>query len=216
MAFSDLASAASSSSDSPLEASIEHRILSETALLIESGTTWHALSIRQITDRAQISRTAFYDFFRSKNDVLRHLVSTLDLELTSYITPSGETIVVDPNAGVPELLSVTTRFFAKNGVVYRAFLDASTEDPELDALWEEMLAGYLSFVSIAIDGFRRTHPTAPSEPASCDLAKVLVMMTERVMLMMLRRPLDDHRTVIDALQVVWLRSIYAAPNSPTA
>jgi AcrR family transcriptional regulator len=212
--FPEAVPAASVPASSEHDPSVERRILRSTARLIESGTTWHALSIRQITDRAAISRTAFYDFFRSKNDVLRHLISDLDVQLTTIITPSGETLVVDPTAGVPELLGVTTRFFVENGVIYRAFLDATTEDPQLDALWDEMITGYLEFVSAAIDGFRATHPAAPSEPASADLAKVLVMMTERVMLLMLRRPAEDHRAMIDALQVVWLRSIYAAPDFP--
>jgi len=213
--FSDSAAVGSSRSTGDQQESVERRILLHTAGLIETGTTWNALSIRQITDRTQISRTAFYDFFRSKNDVLRQLIQHLDIQLTAIITSGAETLVADPTAGVPRLLGLTTRFFVENGMIYRAFLDATAEDPQLDQLWDELISGYLEFVSAAIDGFRETHPSAPTTPGSGDLAKVLVMMTERVMQLMLRRPGEDHRAMIDALQVVWLRSIYAAPGPPT-
>ncbi len=73
--------------------SIERRILEGAQALIDAGVRWHQLGIRQITERADISRTAFYDFFGSKNEVLEHLIRGLHEDLTfnlrEVLDPSG-------------------------------------------------------------------------------------------------------------------------------
>lgn len=186
--------------------SIERRILESAQALIDAGVRWHQLGIRQITERAEISRTAFYDFFGSKNEVLEHLIRGLHEDLTLNLRE-----VLDPEgAGHLDLallrpgLAAAAQFALRQGHVYRAFLDATSEDEPLATLWQELLAEYTGLIATSI---RAARPDAPAGLNPDALARTLLLATERCLV---AEPLTEAsaQATVDALAFVWERAIF--------
>lgn len=195
--------------------STERRILESAHALIDSGVHWNQLGIRQIAERAEISRTAFYDFFSSKSEVLEHLIRGLYEELTQHLRDA-----LDPRAeGRFDLtylrpgLHAVTLFAARHGNAYRAFLDATRDDEHLAGLWDELLSAYEVLFAASIEGARAAHPAAPQVIASAPLARTLMLMTERCLVV---GPLSDDTidTTVETLAHVWESAILGPGESP--
>lgn len=209
---------ASSSPDTRRE-SIERRILQGTVELIDEGVTWNALGIRQITERAAISRTAFYDFFASKNEVLEQLVNGLHDELGTLLvdTSVADEARIDLHQ-LPLLLSEVAAYFDEHGRVYQAFLDASSEDLHFEGLWDQLVSVFVDLVARSIAHMRMADPGVPQEPDATALARVLLLMTERTLLLLPRGvPGRSARPeILRALTLVWNRSVFAGDHLPHA
>jgi AcrR family transcriptional regulator len=184
--------------------------------LIASGFTWPQLGVRQIAERAEISRTAFYDFFGSKNEVLEQLIRGMHEDMAHVLIeqlPGDDGTLAPALLDLRHLRGVLGTIAAYNhhhGPIYRAFLDATGEDPRLDDLWDDLIGIYADLVVQAIDQTRARHPNAPTVPDSRSLARVLLMMTERTMLLLLRQPAeaDGQADLLEALAQVWERAVY--------
>ncbi|MDO9352701.1 MAG: TetR/AcrR family transcriptional regulator [Solirubrobacteraceae bacterium] len=191
----------------------ERRILESAAELIASGIAWNALGIRQIAERAEISRTAFYDFFASKNEVLEHLITGLHDDLATFLTEDA-----DDGRTLLDLVHLRTAlarlaaYSAHNGAVYLAFLDATGDDPRLGSLFDELAEVYAGMLVTPIEAARESQPGAPQTPDAAELARVLLAMTERTMLLLLRpsEPAIDREERLEALAQVWERAVYGA------
>lgn len=207
---------ASSAPDTRRE-TIERRILEGTVHLIDEGVTWNALGIRQITERAEISRTAFYDFFASKSEVLEHLVSGLHDELGTLLvdasTPGDARIDLRQ---LPVLLERVADYFDEHGRVYQAFLDASSEDAQFEGLWDQLVGGFIDLVAHSIRHLRAEDPTIPQGPEASSLARVLLLMSERTLLLLAREvPGPSARPeLLQSLVTVWNRSVFAVDLVP--
>ncbi len=179
--------------------------------LIGGGVAWHQLGIRQIAERARISRTAFYDFFASKNEVLEHLITGLHDDLAAIVTePVPDGVSATDLAHLRSVLSRIADFNTKHGAVYCAFLDATGDDARLEALWHDLAGIYTKVVVAAVERARAAHPGAPATPDGEALARVLLVMTERTMLMLLRAPDGEQRRdeLLEALALVWERAVF--------
>lgn len=194
--------------------STERRILESAVELIATGVAWHQLGIRQIAERADISRTAFYDFFGSKNEVLEQLVSGLHEDLAQVLIEpvDGNDPALDL-AHLRVLLGRIADYNAVHGPVYRAFLDATGDDPRLDGLWDDLTRIYVELLVGAIERTRDAHVDVPRSPDSDSLARVLLVMTERTMLLLLRDAGDASRRadLLEALAQVWERAVFGGP-----
>ena len=208
--------------------SIERRILESAQSLIDGGVSWNQLGIRQITERADISRTAFYDFFGSKNEVLEHLVRGIYDDLTLTVRE-----LLDPSsAGYFDLtylrpaLEAVAVFVRRHGYAYRAFLDATGEDDGLADLWSELADAYTELVARSIDAVRASRPDAPSSVDSRALGRTLLLMTERCLIADVAHPAGGGpgggigarghagASTIDALVDVWERSVFGESPIP--
>lgn len=192
--------------------SIERRILESAQALIDSGVRWHQLGIRQITERAAISRTAFYDFFGSKNEVLEHLIRGLHEDLTLNLRE-----VLDPSErGGFDLtflrpgLAAAAAFAQRHGNAYRAFLDATAEDEHLAALWEELLAEYTALIAASIAAERARDPAAPRDVPPEHLARTLLLATERCLI---AEPLSEEAAIasVRSMAFLWERAVFDEP-----
>lgn len=196
--------------------STERRILEGAAGLIAGGVAWQQLGIRQIAERAQISRTAFYDFFSSKNEVLEHLVTGLHEDLTqTLVEPVGDgRTVLDPEH-LRALLARIADLTLEHGPIYRALLDAITDDRRLDELWDDLLEVYVGLIIASIEHIRVTRADVPRGPDARSLAEVLLAMTERTMLFLLRADPASRRRPerLESLAIAWERTVFGAPSA---
>lgn len=174
--------------------STERRILESTMAILESGTPWSQVGIRQIAERSAISRTAFYDFFAGKNEVIEQLVSGLVEELRSLLVEAarqpdgaaGEPLVLDLRQS-NVIIAVAAEFFLRYGAVYQAFLDAMGDDPHLNGLWDEIVDVFVELFAGSLDAARANDTSMPADLPSRDVALACLMMTERSF-MVQRRP----------------------------
>jgi AcrR family transcriptional regulator len=197
--------------------SVERRILEGAQALIDSGVSWNQLGIRQITERAEISRTAFYDFFGSKNEVLEHLIRGLYEDLTLNLRE-----VLDPSsAGRFDLrylrpaLDAVSAYARRHGFAYRAFLDATAEDAHLAALWGELLDAYVVLIGESIEAVREASAEAPRAVSVRSLSRTLVLMTERCLIADISGG-DDPDAMVAAAVDVWERAVFGTSPAPTS
>ncbi|MDQ8046632.1 MAG: TetR/AcrR family transcriptional regulator [Patulibacter sp.] len=199
----------------------ERRILESAIELIGTGITWPQLGIRQITERAQISRTAFYDFFGNKNEILEHLVRGVHDDLGRALVSATPWRADDERSPTLDLtrlrvlLETIAEFNVVHGAIYRAFLDAARQDPAIDDMWHDLMGAYVAVVARGIDGARAAHGAVPPPPGSEALARVLILMTERTMLLLSRFEPGDPAAgeLVETLALVWERSVYGAGAS---
>lgn len=195
--------------------SIERRILESAQALIDGGISWNQLGIRQITERAEISRTAFYDFFGSKNEVLEHLVrglhEDLSLALRDLLDPSAQGHL-DLHHLRPALAAVG-EYANRHGHAYRAFLDATAEDANLAGLWSELVEAYTQLIARSIEAVRAQHQAAPRAVDARELGRTLLLMTERCLIADL---LDEAKSTAtsDGLVDVWERAVFGCSPAP--
>ncbi|MEH3053714.1 MAG: TetR/AcrR family transcriptional regulator [Patulibacter minatonensis] len=188
--------------------STERRILEGAQALIDGGQRWHAIGIRQIAEHAEISRTAFYDFFGSKNEVLEHLIRGLHEDLTVSLQESLDLGTIgrfDPQLMRPTLQAVAA-YAARHGYAYRAFLEATADDAGLATFWNELLDAYARLVAAAIEGARAHDATVPNAGDARALARALILMTERCLIAELDRESDAG--TVDALVEIWVRAVF--------
>jgi TetR/AcrR family transcriptional regulator, ethionamide resistance regulator len=196
--------------------SIERRILEGAQSLIDAGASWHQIGIRQITERAEISRTAFYDFFSSKNEVLEHLIRGLHEDLTFNLRE-----VLDPQsrghfdlAHLRPALSAVGAYAQRHGHAYRAFLDATSEDAHLAELWSELVDVYASLIAASIAAVREADPSAPSHVDPATLGRTLMLMTERCLVA--DRSGVQAPGTLDGLVYVWEQAVFGASPAPSS
>lgn len=166
--------------------STERRILESTTAILDSGTPWSQVGIRQIAERAAISRTAFYDFFAGKNEVIEQLISGLVEELRSLLVEAArqdgrdpdEPLVVDL-AQSDAIIAVAAEFFARYGAVYQAFLDGMGDDPRLNELWDDLVDVFAELFGNSLDAARAADPELPTALPSRDVAITCLLMVER-------------------------------------
>lgn len=176
---------------------------------------WHQLGIRQITERAEISRTAFYDFFGSKNEVLEHLIRGLHEDLTlslreAALDPTGSG-GLDLRAIEPGLTAVAI-YAERYGHQYRAFLDATAEDADLAALWDELLDEYSELIAVSIALVREREPQAPAELEPALLARTLLLSTERCFVAQQVTP-ETAGPTVQSLVYLWQQAVFGRPVS---
>jgi TetR/AcrR family transcriptional regulator, ethionamide resistance regulator len=193
--------------------STERRILESAQQLIDGGVGWHQLGIRQIAERAAISRTAFYDFFGSKNEVLEHLIRGLYEDLSGHLREAldpEETGTFDLRYLRPGLRTIAG-FATQHGFAYRALLDAAPHDARLADLWEELIEGYTGLIASAIEAVRDAQPSAPRAIDAAAIARALVLMTERCLILDTQ---GQEPQTLGALADVWEHTVYGVSPAP--
>lgn len=199
---------------------IERRIFASAVELIESGVPWSQLGIRELAERANLSRTAFYDFFGSKNEVLEQLILGLHRDLVRTLAEPAFSAELDAGLvrDVRPSLDLLAGLNERYGPVYQAFLEAGAEDPQLRALWHQLLGEYRE---IAADSLQRiwNYRPAASRSEALAAAEILILMTERTMLVLLSapEPVPPQRQaeMLDALAAVWHQTVAPAAIGAT-
>src|SRR5947207_3300368 len=172
-------------------AAIQAGVLAATEALLAEGASYSDLNIERIANRAGISRTAFYFYFRDKRELLMRLTEEVNELLYQqadiWFSGAGE-----PEPEMREALTNIAALYAEHGVLLRAIVEVSTYDEEVAQFWRGM-------VGRTVD----EHPQAASF--------ALCWMTERTMYQHLvqAEPFADDE-LVDALVGIWLRSVYGA------
>lgn len=181
---------------------VQAAVLAATESLLAEGHCYADLDVGRITERAGISRTAFYLYFKDKRDLLTRLVTVVDRQLYEeadiWFSGAGA-----PDVEVREALTRISAVYRQHGPLLRAIVEVSGYDDEVAAFWHGLLERFVDASQRRIeDGGNAAGPAR-------DTAFALVWMTERTLYQQVARNRSaDDADVVAGLAGVWLRAVY--------
>ncbi len=177
---------------------------------LADDASFRDLTVDEIARRAGLSRSAFYFYFRDKQDLLsgaaEEVVEDLYREADRWWHGEGEA-----EARVRRALSGVASLYARHGRLLGLAVEVSTYDPEIGAVWRALIS---RFVDATVEHIRAEQaagnvgdldPLATTEP--------LVWMTERCLWLFLASGERSVEAVVDQLVPVWMAVIYGMPAS---
>lgn len=186
----------------------EQAILATAKRLLGSRTI-HEISIEEITKSVGISRSAFYFYFSSKEDVLLSLLDRVLDETVrlgdSLRRRSGEDTVHLLHRGI----ATSFQIFLDNRAVMIASSQAKATNRAMRGVWNEIIEHWIDRSTRLIQAEQRSG-AAPRNFSAEELAISLNLMNERAMFAACADdgPHHDVAELAGALLQVWLRNIY--------
>lgn len=192
------------------------RAILETAERLLEEKPLSDISVDDLAKGAGISRPTFYFYFPSKDAVVMTIVERLVGEATG----SREEVLAalaesGPRAGLRKALENLYAAFRSRPGIVRAGADLrATNHQEAQALWTQVMEGWVADVTGMIEFERERGAAPPGQPAR-ELAIALVQMNERVQYAALldEQPSLEGDRVLDVLIDIWLRAIYGSAEA---
>jgi TetR/AcrR family transcriptional regulator, ethionamide resistance regulator len=187
-------------------AAVQAAVLRATEDLLAEGASYADLNIERIANRAGISRTAFYFYFRDKRDLLMRLTGDVNELLFQqadiWFSGAGE-----PEGEIREALTNIAATYGEHGVLLRAIIEVATYDEEVARFWHGLLGRFVEATRRRIEAEQRSGRAAAEHADATAFA--LCWMTERALYQQFvqDRPLAD-ADLVDALAGIWRRSVY--------
>ena len=173
---------------------------------LADGLSLEAINIAEVSERAGVTRSAFYFYFENKAFAVAALMDEL------YADASTATDLLLSQDGEPaaRIESVIRGLFAsleRHLHVYRAMLEARGTNQSVRDLWDADRSSFVAPVAQMIRD-ERAVGNAVAGPDAEALASVLLDLNDRALERRARGdgpPLDQH---VEALVSLWTRSIY--------
>ena len=165
------------------------------------------LSVEEVMARTGLSRSSFYVYFRDRHDLLLRLVERLGDEIYAVADAwyhGGE----DPQRDLRDALAGVVEVYRRHGLVLRAIADASSLDPEAEAVYQGLVGRFVEASAARIREEIAAGRIDAIDPLETSTA--LVWMSERYLTrnfgVLPHR--QDAGEVIGILHRIWLRSLY--------
>jgi AcrR family transcriptional regulator len=167
------------------------------------------LTIDEVMSDTELSRPAFYVYFRDRHDLVLRLLGVIAGELFEMadIWLKGG----DLRASVEGVV----RVYADHGPVLRAISDAAVDDPDVERAYHGLVQ---RFIDATADHIRAEQKNGRAEGMTARrAAAALVWMNERYLSVCLgggnsRQP--KPREVADTLAQIWARALYLEKPAP--
>ena len=166
------------------------------------------LSVEEVMTRTSLSRSSFYVYFRDRHDLLLRLVQDIGAQLyvvaERWFAGSGQ-----PGEDVRQALDGVVAVYADHGRVMRAISDAASVDPEVESVYDALVAGFVDATASRLEELV-AEPRARHFADRRDTAHALVWMTERYLDRSFGTspPRVSRATAANTLYEVWVRALY--------
>ncbi len=187
------------------------RLLAERSL--------HELSVDDLARGAGLSRSAFYFYFASKEQLLHALMERVVQDQVAAEDQTRVALAHDPVQVWREVLTASLATWEAHRGVFQAAAQARRTNAEVGALWEQLVESFVARTTRVIE-FERARGAAPSISPARELAVCLVRMNERVF-ESLTQDADagpdaqiSRRRTLDAVIAVWLAAVYGTVPFP--
>lgn len=163
------------------------------------------LTIDDIAREAGASRSAFYFYFRDKQDLLLALTERASNELYREADRwwHGDG---DPQTLVREALSGVASVYSASDRLMRVATEVSTYDEEVRVFWRSLVERFIEATAAHIRREQEAGRAREVDPQHT--AESLVWMAERCFYIYLSTGERSPREVVDALVPVWLGTLY--------
>lgn len=120
----------------------EAKLLQAAEALLREGTSLAELSVARITERAGLTRTAFYFYFRDKRELLERLTEQVAAALYEQAEQwwSGE----GTREELAEALDAILRLHREHAALLRAVVEASTYDEPTARFWRGLVERFVA------------------------------------------------------------------------
>ena len=193
------------------------RTILATAESLLATRSLHEISVDDLARGAGLSRSAFYFYFASKEQVLLSLLDRLVEEQLEDEREAPRQLADDPPGVWRHVLGASFARWSSHRGVIRAAMEAQGTSAEVREVWGRLLGRFVDRTAAAIDT-ERTRGVAPAGIPAHDLAICLNRMNEKVFETMAATAqpavAEDH--LLDALVGVWLTAIYGTTPFSTA
>jgi TetR/AcrR family transcriptional regulator, ethionamide resistance regulator len=163
------------------------------------------VTVDELSRRAGLSRTAFYFYYKDKNEVLKEAANAVAAQVYSEADRwwHGEG---PPEQLVREALEGIAHVYGEHADVLRASVEATTYDPEFRSFYESLIG---RFVTATADHLRRERAAGRLRQLEPEpIAEALVWMAERcnyALFLLEGRPASE---VVDSLTGIWIHALY--------
>ncbi len=177
----------------------------------------HEISVDDLACGAGLSRSAFYFYFASKEQVLLSLLDRLVEDQLIEERDAPRNLADDPPGVWRHVLSASFERWSAHRGVLRATMEARATSAQVREVWGRLLGRFVDRTAAAIDA-ERVRGAAPAGVPARDLAICLCLMNEKVFEAMAAgaQPAVAEAATLDALVGVWLTAIYGATPFPAA
>lgn len=166
-------------------------------------------SVDDLAKGAGISRPTFYFYFPSKNAVLLSLLDHVNVLAQATIQPLREKFSGNPDTDWRARIEAFFEITGAHRAVAVAGAAAKATNPEVQAVWSNLMNGWIEHNTAAIETERKNGAAPDTVPAK-NLATALTLLTERVMVATYADEAASipEKEVVDTLVHIWLASIY--------
>lgn len=191
----------------------EALLLALDELLRDNGGRLEAVDIAEISRRAGLTRSAFYFYFENKAAAVGAALEDIYQEVfavNDILVGPGE-----PADRIERTIRGLVDFWDRHRHLYSAVLEARSASAAVREIWESERQAFIPSIAAMIDDERRTG-RAPTGGDAETLADVLLLLNERLLERLTLGAELDRERYIESVVTVWLRSIYAPADPPTA
>lgn len=192
----------------------EQAILATAERLLEERP-FTDISVDDLAKGAGLSRPTFYFYFPSKTAVLLTLLELMVSEADSALEKLVDNPSVDRDIMWRTGISVFFETLGSHkGVTQSGWLAAAT-NAEVRQLWSAAMQKWITHTTTAIEA-ERALGVAPQTLPARELATTLNLLNERALLASFaaEQPSIPEARVLDALEHIWVSSIYGAARKP--
>lgn len=185
----------------------EEQILQATHELLAGGESFANLSVEHITSRAGISRTAFYDYFRDKRDLLIRLV---ERAVAPTLREADQLLGGRPSGPgeIPFTIQAAMDFARDNTEVFCAVVEAATYDEVVEEFWRGRLLD--RFIQAIERRIRRQQSAGAALPvhAGAAAAALVLMVTEALYRHVRQADGVSDKKMVETLVAICVRAVY--------
>lgn len=180
----------------------------------------HEISVDDLARGAGLSRSAFYFYFASKEQLLLTLMERLIQQQVEAEDQMRAALMDEPVRAWREVLTASLLMWEAHRGVFQAAAQARRTNAEIGAVWEQLIENFVERTVAAIES-ERARGAAPSTTPARELAVCLVRMNERVFESLTQDddPGPDKQAqrlrTLDTVIAVWLAAVYGTVPFPT-
>jgi len=185
----------------------------DTAERLLGSQSLSELTVEALARGAGISRSSFYFYFGSKDDVVLSLLDRLAEEMDAVIASLGATIAEDPLGSLTAAMQASAEVWRAHGPVLLASLGASAADERIRATWQRWIARFVDELAETILA-ERARGAAPDVGASPkQLASVLISAHQQAFAQSAAGHASGLATdeIVSVMVDLFYRAIYAKP-----
>jgi AcrR family transcriptional regulator len=195
--------------------SAEAAILVATEQLLRQRA-FSELAVNDIIEAAGESRTSFYSHFASRSAVLAACLRRVVRELAVAVDPFLTDAERDPETAIRVSLEGWVGVATEHGALLRTASEEWPHDPELRALWCDVMAAFSAGTAHVIERARAAGLAPPGADAEA-LATCLMWGCERVLHVALvggALGLDEPAAIVEPLAQMMLAGVFGGARRP--